>query len=89
MRLSSALTVAVALCVAATMPVRAAEPQTEDEKALYALGIAVSQSISSFNLSDAELEFVKAGVTDGAKGWEIIYNPKGVDKAKKAKKSTQ
>jgi FKBP-type peptidyl-prolyl cis-trans isomerase len=75
MRLSSALTLAVALCVAATTPVRAAEPQTEEEKALYALGIALSQSISSFNLTDAELEFVKSGVTDGAKGRTPKFDP--------------
>lgn len=44
----------------------AAEPKTEDEKALYALGVALSDSIASFNLTEAELEQVKAGLTDGA-----------------------
>jgi FKBP-type peptidyl-prolyl cis-trans isomerase FkpA len=55
--------------------VRAAEPQTEEEKALYSLGVALSQSISSFNLSDAELEWVKSGVTDGAKGRTPKFDP--------------
>jgi FKBP-type peptidyl-prolyl cis-trans isomerase FkpA/FKBP-type peptidyl-prolyl cis-trans isomerase FklB len=41
------------------------EPKTDDQKTLYALGIAVSQSLSVFNLSEAELEMVKTGLTDG------------------------
>ena len=47
--------------------VRAAPPDiaTDEQKTLYALGLAVSQSLSSFNLSEAELELVKAGITDG------------------------
>jgi FKBP-type peptidyl-prolyl cis-trans isomerase FkpA/FKBP-type peptidyl-prolyl cis-trans isomerase FklB len=75
MRPLPALTLALALCAAASTPVRAAEPQSEEEKALYALGIALSQSISSFNLSDAELEWVKSGVTDGAKGRTPKFDP--------------
>lgn len=68
MRPLPALTFATALCFAALATVRAAEPQTEEEKAFYSLGIAISQSVTSFNLTDAELEIVKAGFTDGAKG---------------------
>ncbi len=41
------------------------EPKTEDEKTLYALGLAISQNLGSFNLSAAELEMVKAGLADG------------------------
>ena len=67
MRPLPALTLAIALCAAATMA-RAAEPQTEEQKALYALGVAMSQNVTSFSLTDAELEFVKAGLSDGAKG---------------------
>lgn len=68
------LTLALALCVAAAT-VRAAEPQTDEEKALYALGVAMATNITSFNLSDAELEFVKAGVADGAKGKTPKFDP--------------
>jgi FKBP-type peptidyl-prolyl cis-trans isomerase FkpA/FKBP-type peptidyl-prolyl cis-trans isomerase FklB len=50
------------------MMARAAAPQTDEQKALYALGVAMSQNVASFNLTDAELEFVKAGLSDGAKG---------------------
>ena len=65
MRPLPTLTLAIALCAAAT-PAIAAEPQTDEQKALYALGVAMSTNIQSFNLTDAELEFVKAGVADGA-----------------------
>jgi FKBP-type peptidyl-prolyl cis-trans isomerase FkpA/FKBP-type peptidyl-prolyl cis-trans isomerase FklB len=41
------------------------EPTTDDQKTLYVLGLAVSQSLSPFNLSETELEMVKSGMTDG------------------------
>jgi FKBP-type peptidyl-prolyl cis-trans isomerase len=41
---------------------------SEDDKAFYALGVAVSQNIASFNFTPAELEKVKQGFTDGALG---------------------
>jgi FKBP-type peptidyl-prolyl cis-trans isomerase FkpA len=43
----------------------APEPATDDQKTLYALGIAISQSLGVFSLSESELEFVKVGMTDG------------------------
>ncbi len=45
---------------------RAGEPElkTDDEKTLYALGLALSRSVAPFGLSAAELELVKAGFTD-------------------------
>lgn len=42
------------------------EPTTEEQKTLYAIGLAISQNLSSFNLSAAELEMVNTGLTDGA-----------------------
>ncbi len=47
--------------------VQAAEPtlQTEDEKTVYALGLALSRNLQSFNLTPAEVELVKMGLTDG------------------------
>lgn len=50
------------------------EPTTDDQKTLYALGLAVSQSLGPFNLSESELELVKAGLTDG-----ILKRQKKVD----------
>jgi FKBP-type peptidyl-prolyl cis-trans isomerase FkpA len=51
-----------------SMAAGAAEPKTEQEKALYALGVAVSQNIEPFSLTAAEVELVKAGFSDGAAG---------------------
>ena len=50
----------------------AAEPQAEDQKAFYALGVAISKNLASFNLTPAELELVKSGITDGAAGKATI-----------------
>jgi FKBP-type peptidyl-prolyl cis-trans isomerase FkpA/FKBP-type peptidyl-prolyl cis-trans isomerase FklB len=41
---------------------------SDDDKALYALGVAVSQNLVSFDFTPAELEKVKQGFTDGALG---------------------
>jgi FKBP-type peptidyl-prolyl cis-trans isomerase FkpA len=41
------------------------ELKTEDQKTLYALGLVLAQNLATFALSPAELEVVKAGLTDG------------------------
>jgi len=55
---------------AGLLPAAAAEPepQTEDEKTVYALGLVISQNLAAFSLSPAELEQLKAGLTDGVLG---------------------
>lgn len=40
-------------------------PKTEEQKTFYAIGVLISNSLSTFNLSKSELEMVKAGLTDG------------------------
>ena len=40
-------------------------PTTDEQKTLYTLGLAISQSLAIFNLSEAELALVNAGLTDG------------------------
>lgn len=40
-------------------------PTTDEQKTLYALGLAISQSLAIFNLSEAELALVNAGLADG------------------------
>ena len=52
----------------------ASEPTNDDQKTLYALGQAISQSLGSFNLSEAELDMVKVGLTDG-----VLKRPGKVD----------
>jgi FKBP-type peptidyl-prolyl cis-trans isomerase FkpA len=58
----------------AVKPRTAAAPAllTDDQKTIYALGLSISQSISQFNLSPAEVEIVKRGLTDGATGKPVV-----------------
>jgi FKBP-type peptidyl-prolyl cis-trans isomerase FkpA len=56
----------VLLTAATTTVVAAADLKSEDDKTLYALGAALGRSITSFNLTPAELELVKAGLADVA-----------------------
>lgn len=72
---------AVGLLVgSASLTAVAAEPQSEEQKTFYALGVAISRSLGSFDLTPAELELVKAGLTDGVTGKSTIdleaYAPK-------------
>jgi len=55
----------MALAVAAAA--RAGEPElkTDEEKTIYALGLAMSQSLAPFNLSAKEFGVFQAGLTDG------------------------
>jgi FKBP-type peptidyl-prolyl cis-trans isomerase FkpA/FKBP-type peptidyl-prolyl cis-trans isomerase FklB len=60
------------------------ELTTEDQKTIYALGLAISQSLASFKLSAAELELLQAGLADGvlAREPKIVletYGPKIAD----------
>ncbi len=43
-------------------------PDTEEAKTLYAIGLIVSNQLTVFKLTPAELEVVKQGVTDGVNG---------------------
>jgi FKBP-type peptidyl-prolyl cis-trans isomerase FkpA len=55
------------------------EPKTEDQKVLYALGEAIRRNLAVFNLSDTELEMVKAGMSDAGKHPKVdleTYGPK-------------
>lgn len=76
-------------------------PQTEDQKTLYALGLSIGRSISVFNLTPDELEYVKAGITAQVKGEKPAveleqYGPKfqqlardrGMAKAKEEKQKS-
>jgi len=54
------------LCLGTTATFAAApEPMTDEQKTLYALGLAINQSLSNFSLSEPEFELVKSGITDG------------------------
>jgi FKBP-type peptidyl-prolyl cis-trans isomerase len=45
-----------------------ATPKTEDDKTVYAVGVAVQKSLDTFQFSPAELELVIAGIRDSAAG---------------------
>jgi FKBP-type peptidyl-prolyl cis-trans isomerase FkpA/FKBP-type peptidyl-prolyl cis-trans isomerase FklB len=63
---ATALALVVGLALRA-LPVAAAdvELKSEDDKTLYALGLAVAPQLSGFNLSASELAIVEAGLADG------------------------
>jgi FKBP-type peptidyl-prolyl cis-trans isomerase FkpA len=46
-------------------PAPAAELETDEQKTLYAIGIALSQQLETFALTEDELETVTAGIADG------------------------
>ena len=84
---SLAVIVAGASAAAAAGP----EPKTEEQKTLYAIGIAVSRSLVPFNFTEAEMEYVKAGISDGVNGKDQkidmkTYGPK-IQELQKARMS--
>jgi FKBP-type peptidyl-prolyl cis-trans isomerase FkpA len=52
----------------------AGQPQTEEEKTLYALGLTIGRSLSLFTLTPEQLEFVKAGLSAQVKGEKPAVN---------------
>lgn len=58
-----------ALQAAGTVP--AVVGESEEDKALYSLGAAVAQNLTSFNLSSTELAKVQTGFADAALGREL------------------
>ncbi len=73
----------VLLLIAAAPAASLAQPElkTEEQKTLYALGLVIAQNLSSFALSPADLEIVKAGIADGVTSKEKkvdlqTYGPK-------------
>ena len=71
-----------ALVTLFAIPAFAADvPKTEEQKTFYAIGLIVARQLSAFNLTPAELEIVKQGITDGVTGKKPLvdveaYNPK-------------
>jgi FKBP-type peptidyl-prolyl cis-trans isomerase FkpA/FKBP-type peptidyl-prolyl cis-trans isomerase FklB len=67
-RVAAVLGLAALLAVLSSAPAsraQAPEPRSEEQKTLYALGLAVANGLSGFALSESELDQVKAGITDG------------------------
>ena len=88
-----------ALCISAFLAIgfagaraAAADLANDEQKTLYAIGVALSQSLHDFSLNEAELEIVKAGLSDGAlkrphKVDMQIYGPK-IEQMGKARGAT-
>ena len=83
MRILVALVLVTAAAGPVAGPTEAAGPEvrTEEQKIMYALGLAISNSLANFRLSETELELVKAGIADGVLGKERkvdlqTYGPK-------------
>jgi FKBP-type peptidyl-prolyl cis-trans isomerase FkpA len=68
--------VLLVLATAAVAPATAQELKSEDDKALYALGYALADRLSPFALTAAELELVKAGLSDAVLGRERKADPR-------------
>ncbi len=64
------------LMLALSVTARAGGPElkTDDDKTFYALGLAMSQNLAPFNLSEKELGLVEAGLADG-----VLKHEKKVD----------
>jgi len=73
--------IAVALSLLAAVPAVAAGPElkTEEQKTVYALGLNIAQSLTTFSLTPAEIELVNAGLRDGLANEAKVdvnqYNP--------------
>ena len=66
MRMFAVFAVIIALLGSPSAFAASGEPTNDDQKTLYALGLAISQSLGTFALSESELDFVKSGLTDRA-----------------------
>ncbi len=62
------------LLIAAPPAAVATEPTTDAQKTLYALGMIIGQNLGPFALTQAELDMVKAGLTD-----TVLKRPGKVD----------
>jgi len=74
---------AVCLLGIATVPSFASDValETEDQKTLYAIGVAMSRQLSNFGLTDGDLALIQQGLVDGVTGKDLkvdlpTYGPK-------------
>jgi FKBP-type peptidyl-prolyl cis-trans isomerase FkpA len=59
-----------------TVPAFAAsDPSTEEQKALYAIGVHIAKQLEFFNFNADEFEFVQQGIGDKVNGKKILADP--------------
>jgi FKBP-type peptidyl-prolyl cis-trans isomerase FkpA len=66
MRTVTVLVASLVMTASVAGYVQGQDLKNDDEKTLYALGLALSRNVTPFNLSAAEVEIVKQGLSDGA-----------------------
>ena len=73
----SALWVATVAAVLLLPAPRAQEPalETDEDKTLYTLGLAISQNLAALDFSASELALIQAGITDGVLGRDERVDP--------------
>jgi len=63
------------LAVVACSPTPTPAPETEDQKAFYALGVHLNKQLSIFDLTPEELKYVQLGMADAAAGKKLAAEP--------------
>jgi len=68
-------------CAAAEPKPEAAAPETDDQKTLYALGVALAAQLGGVKFDAAEVKMIQMGLSDGIQGVEPqvameVYGPK-------------
>ena len=56
-------------------PACSSQPKTEDDQALYALGVQIQKQLAVFDLSSDELKMVQQGMKDSATGKKLEADP--------------
>jgi FKBP-type peptidyl-prolyl cis-trans isomerase len=64
-----------ALLVSLAAGARAQDPKTDDDKALYSIGVLIARQLEVFNLAPAEFELVKRGLNDATAGKKLLAEP--------------
>ena len=75
MRKSTFIVLVALLAVVACSPSSTPAPETEDQKALYALGVHLSRQLALFDLTPEELKYVQLGMADAAAGKKLAAEP--------------
>ena len=53
----------------------ASDPSTDEQKALYAVGVHIAKQLDFFNFTADEFEFVQQGISDKVNGKKILADP--------------
>ncbi len=69
------LILAAMVAALATTAARAQELKTDDDKALYSIGVLVARQLEVFSLSPAEFAVVKRGLDDAQSGKKLAVDP--------------